>query len=149
MCWAKSALPDLPLSQPGQQINTHHITIYVPPWILRPCEGPASLYVMLIFVAKTANRCRQVVHLCILRPLKSQFSPLSKSNKSHSVFICHVVLIFMKFFSHQISRFFLSNHSGAEITGERCVGRGHSVAELRASWVSQCFRLCSLSLIVH
>ena len=49
----------------------------------------------------------------------NSLSRLSKSNKSHSVFICHVVLIFMKLFSHQISRFFLSNHRGAEITEKK------------------------------
>ena len=42
-----------------------------------------------------------------------------KSNKSYSVFICHVVLVFMKFFSNQISRFFLSNHRGAEKTEKK------------------------------
>ena len=59
------------------------------------------------------------IYVCIFRPLKSECSRLSKSNKSHSVFICHVVLIYMKFLSNQISRFFLSNHRGAEITEKK------------------------------
>ena len=102
------------------------------------CNATASLLQTLaIFIVKC-----QVEDLCIFRPLKSAFSLSTfKINKSQPVFICHEILL--------KSRFFLSNHRVAEIPGERCAGRGYSASELRASWVSQCFRLCSLSLIVH